>query len=175
MRPGHFVASAAGVALLALAGSAAALPMEGPLPVIQRPKFDPASEFQAGMAAEAKGDYAEAKRHFQNVLSISPDHPATLYQLGLTEQKLGDLKSAAKDYEAALHARPGMVEAVLALAVTDAKLGRTDQARMQLVKLKHYQQTCAGACAQAGDIDAAVHTVETSLAAPARAAKAPGS
>jgi tetratricopeptide (TPR) repeat protein len=174
MRLDHVMASAAGMALLALAGLAAALPLDGPLPVIQRPKFDPQSEFQAGMAASASLNYAEAKRHFQNVLAVSPDHPATLYQLGLTEEKLGDLRSAAKDYEAALRAKPGMVEAVLALAVTDARLGRTDQARVQLVKLKRYQQTCAGACAQASDIDAAVSTVETSLAAPAQPAKAPG-
>ena len=165
---GSVLAGAAGLVLLTLAAPAAALPLDGPLPIIQRPKFDPQTEFQAGMAASASGNYVEAKRRFQNVLSVSPDHPATLYQLGLVETRLGDLKSAAKDYERALHGRPDMFEAVLALAVVDAKLGWADKARVQLVRLERYKKTCAGACAQAGAIDAAINTVETRLAAPSK-------
>jgi tetratricopeptide (TPR) repeat protein len=149
--------------MLACAAAAQAQPLAGSLPIIKHPKFEPMAEYHAGMAAMADQKYAEAKTHFENVLSVSPGHPLTLYELGAAEAALGDLKAAAKDYQAALRAQPDMFEAVLGLAVADAQLGRADQARLQLVKLKHYQQTCAGACAQAGEIDAAITQVQSAL------------
>lgn len=163
---------AAGAGLLVLSASAAwGLPLDGPIPIIKHPKFEPTAEFQAGMAAMADEKYADAKVHFENVLSVSPGHPGTLYQLGLAEQELGDLKSAARDYQAALRAKPGLFDAVLHLGVVDAKLGRADEARVQLVRLQHFSQTCAGACAQAGEIAAAITEIQSVLPPE----KAPGS
>ncbi len=164
----------AGVVLgLSAASSAWPLPLDGSLPVIQRPKFDPQSEYTAGMAALADQKYRDAKSHFEHVLSIMPGHPRALYGVGVAEAALGDLKGAARDYQAALKSEPNLIDALHQLALTDARLGRDDQARLHLATLKRFAQTCASACPQAADIAAAITEVETTLSAQPAPAKAP--
>lgn len=162
------------VVLALLAASAARpAPLDGPLPIIQRPKFDPQSEYTAGMAALADQNYRDAKSHFEHVLSIMPNHPRALYGAGVAEAALGDLKGAARDYQNALRSEPNLVDAWHQLALTNAKLGRDDQARLQLARLKRFAETCASACPQAADITAAIVEVETTLAAQPTPAKTP--
>jgi tetratricopeptide (TPR) repeat protein len=166
--PWPFVLLAGLLLAVPVAHVAWSFPLDGSLPIIHRPKFDPQSEYAAGMAAMAEPDYRGAKDHFEHLLTVSPDHPLALYELGRAEAALGDLKGAARDYQAALRSNPNLFEAVRQLALTDARLGRDDQARVQLVRLKRFEQTCASACAQAADITAAIAEVETSLSAQAK-------
>ena len=159
------------LALSAGAGARSMPAMDGPLPIIHRPKFDPQSEYTAGMAALADQKYRDAKSHFEHVLATNPDLPRALYGVGVAEAALGDLKGAARDYQKALRSDPNLIAALHQLALTDAKLGRNDQAQLHLDRLKKFAVTCASACAQAADINAAIAEVETSLSAPA--AKSP--
>jgi tetratricopeptide (TPR) repeat protein len=149
------------------------VPLDGPLPIIQRPKFDPQSEYIAGMAALAGQNYRDAQSHFEHVLSVMPNHPRALYGVGVAEAALGDLKGAARDYQAALKSEPNLIDALHQLALTDARLGRDDQARLHLARLKGFAQTCASACAQAVDIAAAIGDVEAALSAQPAPAKTP--
>jgi len=161
--------------LLALSAASGArpAPLDGPLPIIQRPKFDPQSEYTAGMAALADQKYRDAKGHFEHVLSVMPDHPRALFGVGVAEAALGDLKGAIRDYQAALRSEPNLIDAWRQLALTNAKLGRDDQARVQLARLKRFAETCASACPQAADIAASITEVETTLAAQPGPAKTP--
>ena len=161
------------LALAAVSG-ATAQPLDGSLPIIQRQR-DPQTEYLAGMAALNNQKYRDAKSHFEQVLAVQHGHPYALYGVGKAEAGLGDLRGAARDYQAALEAEPTLIDALHQLALTDVRLGRDDQARAQLARLKQFAVTCASACAQAADIDAAIGEVETSLSAPATAAKTPAS
>jgi len=164
----------AGALLIAsLATAASAGPLDGSLPIIQRSKYDPQTEFQAGMAALSDQKFAEAKSDFEHVLSVAPDHPAALYEVGVAEAALGDLKGAARDYASALKSNPNLIEALRQLALTNVRLGREDQARQQLARLKHFAVTCASACLQAKEISDGIAEVEAGLSAPAAPAKPP--
>jgi len=158
---------------LSAAPDASSAPLDGPLPIIQRPKFDPQSEYVAGMAALADQNYRDAKSHFEHVLSVMPNHPRALYGVGVAEAALGDLKGAARDYQAALKSEPNLIEALHQLALTDARLGRDDQARLHLARLKGFAQTCAQACPQAAAIAAAITEVQSTLSEQPAPPKAP--
>jgi len=159
---------------LASASGARAQPLNGSLPIIQRPKFDPQTEYLAGMTALADQKYRDAKSHFEHVLSIMPEHPRALYGVGVAEAALGDLNGAVRDYQAALRSEPNLIDAWRQLALTNARLGRDDQARVQLARLKRFAETCASACPQAADISASITEVETTLSGQPTMAKTPG-
>jgi tetratricopeptide (TPR) repeat protein len=163
----------AGILLALSASGAGAMPLDGSLPIIKRPKFDPQSEYTAGMAALTDQNYRDAKSHFEHVLSVMPDHPRALYGVGVAEAALGDLKGAVRDYQNALRSEPNLIDAWRELALTNARLGRDDQARQQLARLKRFAQTCASACPQATDITAAIAKVETTLSSTSEPTKAP--
>jgi tetratricopeptide (TPR) repeat protein len=171
LHPVLIAVSLAGAALAAPSGSLAmgsafGGPTGGPITIIQRSKYDPQTEYQAGMAALADQKYRDAKSHFEHVLSVSPTHAHALYEVGFAEANLGDMRAAARDYASALRSDPNLIDALHQLALTEARLGREEQARTDLAKLKHFEMTCASACAQASDITAAIAEVETTLAAP---------
>jgi tetratricopeptide (TPR) repeat protein len=165
-----------GGALLALLATpdARSMPRDISVSVVQKPKFDPQSEYMAGMASLADQNYRDAKSHFEHVLTIMPDHPRALYGVGVAEAALGDLKGAARDYQAALRSEPNLIDAWRQLALTNARLGRADQARVQLARLKRFAETCASACPQASDISASITEVETTLSGQPTMAKTPG-
>ena len=49
-----------------------------------------------GMISKKKGQYYDAKIHFQNAISINPKHAKALQQLGHTYYQLGNQISAEK-------------------------------------------------------------------------------
>lgn len=154
----------------------------GGVPTPRGPAYDPNKEFHAGVDALAAGKYRAAKQNFEHVLNMVPDQPVALSMLGQAEAGLGDLKGAARSYEASLHVDAHQIIPARELAITDEKLGRHDKALSQLQKLQQRVDDCHDACAEAGDLAAAVRDIQSALLATSStqsaqtpAAKAPAS
>jgi clan AA aspartic protease (TIGR02281 family) len=74
---------------------------------------------EAGMAAYAKGDYAEAERRFRQAVSAAPREPLYVYHLAVALTRLGRYREAAENYEATLRLAP---DATLASAAQQGLL-----------------------------------------------------
>jgi clan AA aspartic protease (TIGR02281 family) len=61
---------------------------------------------EAGKAAYARGDYAEAERLFREAVTRAPDDPLLHYHRGAALTRLGRWRDAAAAYEAALRLGP---------------------------------------------------------------------
>ena len=56
------------------------------------------AHFYAGMAEEHLGNIVEAKKQFQQVLSIQPSHPATMFELGVIANREGNQSEVDKTH-----------------------------------------------------------------------------
>ncbi|HXN84308.1 MAG TPA: tetratricopeptide repeat protein [Myxococcales bacterium] len=61
------------------------------------PQYAPAWH-TLGQLAFARGDYAEAKRHFAQALALDPDSPVSRSSLAVTEERLGDRAAACSTW-----------------------------------------------------------------------------
>lgn len=152
-----------GGALLAAAGGGGS--SSSSAPSMSAPQFDAAAEYRKGMEALQANRFAEAKRAFDNVLSVAPRDPNTNYLAGLANAGLNDLKGARKHYEKAVKADKDMVLAHRELAITYAKLGERPKAEAELAILTQLNTACAGSCEKAADLGAAIAAVQAALAA----------
>jgi tetratricopeptide (TPR) repeat protein len=129
------------------------------------PEFDAAAEYRSGIAALQANRYADAKRAFGRVLSVAPRDANTNYLAGLADAGLNDLGNARKHYEKAVKADKDMVLAHRELAITYGKLGERPKAEAELALLNQLNTACAGSCAKAADLSAAIAAVQAALAA----------
>lgn len=136
----------------------------GSSPSDSAPRYDPAVEYQKGLAALQASKYADAKRSFDRVLVAAPKDANTAYLAGLASDGLGKPKDARKYYEKALKSDKDHVDARRALALALVKLGEAGMAQAELDKLKSAATVCASACANAAKLDAAVQAVGAALA-----------
>lgn len=159
-------------ALTCLAGSAALAAGSGggggsDMPSSSGPQYDPVAEYQKGVAALQASKWKEAQRAFGRVTQAAPKAPEGWFMLGFARASDGDLKGARRAYEKAAKLKPDDIATRRELAVTLAGLGETDKARAELEALKAREATCAGTCADAAALKAAVGRVEAAIAAPA--------
>ncbi|MET1111983.1 MAG: tetratricopeptide repeat protein [Allosphingosinicella sp.] len=138
-------------------------------PSMSAPDYDPAAEYRNGIEALQAQRYQEAKRAFDKVLKVAPGDANTNYLAGLASAGLNDLKSSRKYYERALRADKDMILVRRELGLTYARLGEKEKADAQLAALKAMQDKCAGACAKAADLGAAVQALTAALAASPQA------
>ena len=175
--PSQFRASlAAGATILLLTPLSAAasggggmgggMPM---MPSVSAPTYDPAAEYQKGLAALKDGKFKDAERAFGNSLSADPKNADTLFMLGMARAGHGDEKGAVKAYDKSLSIDPQQVPARREYAVALAKLGQTDKAQAQLAMLQQKAASCAGSCPQAAELTAAVTAAQAAMT-PASAA-----
>jgi tetratricopeptide (TPR) repeat protein len=129
------------------------------------PQFDAAAEYRSGIEALQASRFADAKRSFAHVLEVAPRDANTNYLAGLADAGLNDLKNASKHYEKAVKADKDMVLAHRELAITYAKLGERPKAEAELAALTQLNTACAGSCAKAADLGAAITAVQAALAA----------
>ena len=140
----------------------------GSSPSMSAPQFDAAAEYRKGIEALQAQRFAEAKRSFGRVLQVAPGDANTNYLAGLANAGLNDLKNARKHYEKAVKSDKDMILARRELALTYVKLGDRPKAEAELATLTRLQTECAGSCAKAADIAAAVSAVQAALgSAPA--------
>lgn len=69
-------------------------------------RADIKAAFDAGLAAYAKGDYAEAATAFERVVALDPMHHRARLELGRTYYAQGRLDEARKEFEAVLAYNP---------------------------------------------------------------------
>lgn len=164
-------ASGGGLALAAGSGGGG-----GEAPSASGPQYDPVAEYRKGVEALQASKWKDAERAFGKVTQAAPKAPEGWFMLGYARGKDGDLKGARKAYERAAKLKPEDIDTRRELAVTLAGLGETDRAKAELDALKARAVACAGTCAEAAALKAAVGVVETALAArpAAGAALAPG-
>lgn len=141
----------------------------GSSPSMSAPDYDPAAEYRAGVEALQAQRYQDAKRAFDKVLKVAPGDANTNYLAGLAAAGLDDLKASRKYYERALKADKEMIPVRRELGLTYARLGEKEKADAQLAALKSMQDKCAGACAKAADIGAAIQALTAALGAPPQA------
>ena len=133
-------------------------------PSATAPNFDPAAEYRAGIEALQAQRFAEAKRAFGHVLDVAPRDANTNFLAGLADAGLGDLANARKHYEKAVKADKDLILAHRELAITYAKLGDRAKAEAQLATLNRLNASCAGSCAKAAELTAAIASVQAALA-----------
>lgn len=138
----------------------------GMAPSMSAPRYDPAEEYRKGIAALQAQRFAEAKKAFDRVLAVAPKDANTNYLAGMARAGLDDWKGAKKFYEKAVKYDADLVMAQRELGVALAKLGDMPKAQAQLDLLNQRSASCAGTCAQAADLNAAVAAVKSALGQP---------
>ncbi len=128
------------------------------------PRYDPAVEYRAGVAALEAKDFKKAKSSFDHVLSVASGDANAQYLAGVARTGLGDLKGARKYYAKAAKLDSGMVMAWRDLGLTDAGLGETAKAQETLNAIRTQRGACAETCPKAADLKAADETVAAALA-----------
>ena len=129
-------------------------------------RYDPAEDYKKGIEALKAEKFEDADRAFGRVLQVAPRDANSNLLAGLARAGLGNLKDARRFYEKAARFDDNLILAHRELGVTCAKLGDTDKARAVLDDLKQRAAKCAGTCAQAPDLKAAIPAVEAALGAP---------
>lgn len=159
---GGALLSAASVTLASGGGSSTSSNM----PSQSVPRYDPAEEYQKGIEALQAENYQDADRAFGRVLQATPRDANSNLMAGLARAGLGKLKDARRYYEKAAKYDDSLILAHRELGVAWARLGEADKAQTVLDDLKQRAATCAGTCAQAADLEAAIPAVEAALGAP---------
>lgn len=137
------------------------------MPSASGPRYDPVAEYQKGVAALQASKWKDAERAFSHVTEVAPRAPEAWFMLGYARAGDGNLKGARKAYEKAAKLKPDDIDTRRELAITLARLGETEKATVELNALKARDAACAGKCAEAAALKAAVARVEAALAAPA--------
>jgi tetratricopeptide (TPR) repeat protein len=141
------------------------------------PAYDPAAEYQKGVAAYQANDFKGADRALRRVLAVAPRDSAALLLSGLAKVGMDDLKGAAKAFQKALKVDPEAVAPRRENAMVLRRLGDAAGADAELAVLKSHAASCAEACSQAADLKAAIIAVEASASmgsTPAAALALPG-
>lgn len=137
----------------------------GSSPSDTAPQYDPAVEYQKGVAALQARRWADAEKAFKRVLAVTPRDANTNYLMGLAKIGSSDFKGAKPFLERAVRTAPGMVNAHGQLGVTYAKLGDAAKAQTELDWLTAQQATCAGICSDSATLANAVAAVQAALVA----------
>ena len=171
------LAAAAPLGALASGGGGGGGGGGGSMPSMTTPEYDPAVEYQNGMAAYQAGKFKDAARNFSHVTEAAPGEAHGWHMLGMAKVGAGDVKGGSKAFERALKIEPGSIDTAREYALTLVTLKQTDRANAELAKLKARATTCADTCADAAALKAAVTAVEqasTPAGAPAAALTTPG-
>jgi tetratricopeptide (TPR) repeat protein len=142
----------------------------GGVPSASTPAYDPAVEYQRGVAAFRAEDYKTAANHFKKVVRVAPKEAGAQYLLGASYLALGDFKKAEKPLSQAVKYDDSLIDAKRDLGLTLARLGKADQAQVQLDALKTLHSACGATCSNAALLSDAVAKVEAAMADGAQAA-----
>jgi len=133
------------------------------MPSDTAPQYDPAVEYQKGIAAYQTKDFKGAAAAFRHVIAVANSHAPAQYLLGSSYLQMGDFKKAKRPLEQALRYDPSMLEAHRDLGIVSARLGDAAKAGEQRDYLAGRKAQCAGSCADAAKLDTAVVEVEAAM------------
>lgn len=136
--------SLAALALIFVAAGAGAVGQEYPS-TVPAPKTTSAPQLRAlargrevherfslGLAAEQRGDWAQAAPEFERILTLQPPEPqfsTAHYNLGIAYANLRRLDDAARQFQAAIAGDPGFLAAMANLVAVELERGDLTQAR----------------------------------------------
>jgi predicted O-linked N-acetylglucosamine transferase (SPINDLY family) len=84
---------------------------EGPVSSLQGRQVFCSTVFQTALARHQAGDLAQAKRGYERILEVDPDHAEALHLLGVIAHQLGKSEVAVQIIGKALAIEPGFAEA----------------------------------------------------------------
>ena len=84
----------------------------GSMPSMTAPDYDPAQEYQAGMAAYQAGKFKDAARSFGHVTEAAPKDARGWYMLGMARMAAGDPKGAKGPFEHSLKIEPAAIDVI---------------------------------------------------------------
>lgn len=128
------------------------------------PAYDPAADYQKGVAAYQAANFKAAIAAFRKVVAAVPGFAPAQYLLGSSYLQQGDFKSAKRPLEQAVKGDATMIDAHRDLAITYAKLNDTAKATGQRDALVTMKTSCAGTCPTSAQLDAAIQAVDMALA-----------
>lgn len=133
------------------------------------PQYDPAAEYQKGIAAYQAQNFKGAVTAFRHVIEVAATHAPAQYLLGSSYLQMGDFKKAKRPLEMAVRYDAAMIEAHRDLGIVQAKLGDAVKATEQRDVLGARKTQCAATCPDAATLDAAIAAVEAAMAGTPRA------
>jgi tetratricopeptide (TPR) repeat protein len=142
-------------------------------PSVSTPQYDPAVEYQKGIAALQIKDFKAAKAAFDHVLATAPKDANSNYLAGVARVGLNDLKGAKKAFERAAKLAPDSIRTSRDLGVTYAKLGDKAKAETIVSGLKSRLTACGTVCPQSGEYAEAIQAISLALAGKPSAALTP--
>lgn len=151
------------VAIVPLAPAHAAGGGGSSMPSQTAPSYDPAEEYRKGLEALEAKNYKAARTAFDRVLAAAPSDANVQYFAGLARSGAEDWKGARRYFEKASKLDDGMIRAHRELGVAHAKLGDGAKAQAVLATLNAKAASCAGTCAQAQELKAAVDAVQAAI------------
>ena len=95
------------------------------------PQYDPAAEYQKGIAAYQAQNFKGAVTAFRHVVDVAAAHAPAQYLLGSSYLQMGDFKKAKRPLEMAVRYDAAMIEAHRDLGIVQAKLGDAAKATEQ--------------------------------------------
>ena len=133
------------------------------MPSESTPQYDPAVEYQKGIAAYQARDFKGSATAFKHVTDVVPKNAPAQYLLGSSFLLQGDFKKAKKPLEMAVKHDATLIEAQRDLGVVYAKLGDAAKAAAQRDALAAMKGACPAPCAKAGQLDAAIAAVAAAV------------
>ena len=133
------------------------------MPSESTPQYDPAAEYQKGVAAYQARDFKGSATAFKHVTDAVPKNAPAQYLLGSSFLLQGDFKKAKKPLEMAVKYDATMIEAQRDLGIAYARLGEAAKAAAQRDALAAMKGACASPCAKAVQFDAAIAAVATAV------------
>ena len=135
----------------------------GGMPSETTPRYDPAAEYQKGIAAYQAKDFKGAASAFKRVTEVVPKNAPSQYLLGSSLLLQGDFKKAKKPLELAVKYDVTLIDAQRDLGIAYARLGETAKAAAQRDALAAMKGACAAPCAKAGQFDSAIAAVTAAV------------
>ena len=135
----------------------------GGMPSESTPQYDPAVEYQKGVAAYRAQDFKGSATAFKHVTDAVPKNAAAQYLLGSSFLLLGDFKKAKKPLEMAVRFDPTLIDAQRDLGIAYAKLGDAAKATGQRDALAAMKSACFAPCANGVQLDAAIAEVAAAV------------
>ena len=132
----------------------------GSAPSSSGPSYDPVEEYQSGVQFLQSGEYSKAERAFKRVTKVAKKDANTRYMLGLAHLGQEEYKAAAKSFERAVRYDAKLYQAHGKLAATYLQLEQSEKADGVIADLNAASEACAGTCAEADKIAAALAEVE---------------
>jgi tetratricopeptide (TPR) repeat protein len=130
-------------------------------------RVDPVKRYAQGAELLKAGNYKQAEKAFDDVLDVAAKDANTNYMMGLTQIGQQDFNSARKYFRNAVKYDGNNATARGWLGAVEAKQGDTGKAAEQKAALEAMKVKCAGTCAEAKFIDAAIAQIDAAVANPA--------